>query len=28
MAVIAMIISGMLMVFGGGSESMYEKGKK
>jgi len=28
MAVIAMIISGMLMVFGGGSESMYEKWKK
>ncbi len=28
MAVIWLIVSGMLMVFGGGSESMYEKGKK
>lgn len=28
MAVIAMLVSGMMMVFGGWSEGMYEKGKK
>lgn len=28
LAVVGMLISGMLMVFGGGSESMYDKGKK